>query len=71
MDRRGPAENPAERQLFDTIKSTYTFAERPEQHAMIVQLRSGLPTIASQERMQLIDAIENAVGRGVEDEDEF
>ncbi len=71
MDRSGPAEDAAERQLFETMKSTYSSAAQPEQHAMIAQLRSGLPTIPSLERMQLIDAIENAVGRGLEEADEF
>ena len=59
-------EDPAERELFETIKGTYALAEEPEQHAMIKELRSHLPTISSGERAALIDAIENAVSRNME-----
>ena len=56
----------AERELFETIKGTYALADGPEQHAMIKELRSRLTTISSAERMSLIDAIENSIGRNVE-----
>ena len=59
-------EDTAERELFETIKGTYALAEAPEQHAMIKELRSRLTTISSAERMSLIDAIENSIGRNVE-----
>ena len=59
-------EDPAERELFETIKGTYALAEEPEQHAMIKELRSELTTISSAERTSLIDAIENSIGRNVE-----
>ena len=59
-------EDPAERELFETIKGTYALAEEPEQHAMIKELRFHLPTIPSGERMGLIDNIENAIGRNME-----
>jgi hypothetical protein len=58
-------EDPAERELFETIKGTYALTEEPEQHAMIKELRR-LTTISSGERRSLIDAIENAVGQNVE-----
>jgi len=61
-----PKEAAAERELFETIKSTYALAEEPEQRAMIKQLRSHLPTIPSSELMSLIDEIESAVGQNVE-----
>ena len=59
-------EDPAERELFETIKATYALAEEPEQHAMVKELRSRLTTISSAERTSLIDAIENSIGRNVE-----
>ena len=58
-------EDPAERELFETIKGTYALTEEPEQHAMIKELRR-LTTISSGKRRSLIDAIENAVGQNVE-----
>lgn len=59
-------EDPAERELFETIKGTYPLAEEPEQRAMIKELRSGLSTISSDERLSLINAVENAIGRNLE-----
>jgi hypothetical protein len=58
-------EDPAERELFETIRGTYALAEEPEQHAMIKELRR-LTTISPGERRSLIDAVENAVGQNVE-----
>ena len=58
-------EDPAERELFATIKGTYALAEEPEQHAMIKELRR-MTTITSGERRSLIDAIENSIGQNVE-----
>jgi hypothetical protein len=62
-------ENPAERELFETIKATYPFALEPEQHAMITQLRANLPSIPAAERAALIDAVENAIGQNIEGEE--
>ncbi len=62
-------EDPAERELFETIKATYTFALEPEQQAMIKQLRASLPTIPAAERAALIDAVENAIGQNIEAEE--
>ena len=59
-------EDPAERELFETIKGTYALVEEPEQRAMIKELRSRLTTISSGERMSLIDAIENAISQNME-----
>jgi hypothetical protein len=61
-----PKEDPAERELFETIKGTYALAEEPEQHAMIKELRSQLTTISAGERMALIDAIENGISQNME-----
>ncbi len=66
-----PTEDPAERELFTTLKATYSLASQPEQQAMIMQLRSHLTTIPSLERMRLIDEIESAVGRNLEEEDDY
>lgn len=59
-------EDPAERELFETIKATYSLALEPEQHAMITELRSHLPTIGSDERLSLIDDIESSIGQNIE-----
>jgi hypothetical protein len=59
-------EDPAERELFETIKGTYALVEEPEQRAMIKELRSRLTTISSGDRMSLIDAIENAISQNME-----
>ena len=67
MESEQRQEDRAERQLFETIRATYPLAQEPEQHAMIKELRFNLPTISSEERMALIDAIENAVGQNIED----
>jgi hypothetical protein len=65
-------EDPAQRQLFDTIASTYALASEPEQRAMITELRSRhLRSIPEQERERLIDDIRTAVGRDLEDEQDF
>jgi len=62
-------ENPAERELFETIKATYAFALEPEQHAMVKELRSHLSTIPPGERAALIDAVESAIGQNIEGEE--
>ena len=64
-------EDPTERELFETIKSTYTFALEPEQHAMIKELRSHLASIPIGERKALIDSIESAVGQNIEEVSEY
>ena len=69
-DRYRTTEDPAERTLFETIKTTYALVLEPEQHAMIKQLRL-MPTISLAERKELIDNIENAVGRNLEEDVEF
>ena len=71
MKPQETTEDPAEREIFETIKSTYPFALEPEQHAMIKELRSQLSTISVGERSALIDAIERAVGQNIEQEQEF
>jgi len=62
-------EDPAEREIFEIIKSTYPLALEPEQHAMIKELRSQLGTISVDERIALIDAIESAVGQNIEEQE--
>ena len=57
-----------ERELFETIKTTYAFAPEPELQAMIRQLRSHLPTVPVNERTALINDLENAVGQNIEEE---
>ena len=64
-----PKENPADRELLETIKATYALALEPEQHAMIKELRFNLPTISVDERMVLIDDIENAIGQNMEEQE--
>ncbi len=66
MEPEQPKEDPAERELFETIKATYALALEPEQHAMIKELRFHLPTISFGERMVLIDDIENAISQNIE-----
>jgi len=70
VEQTQPTEDPAERTLFETIKTTYALVLEPEQHAMIKQLRL-MPTISLAERKELIDDIENAVGRNLEEDVEF
>jgi hypothetical protein len=64
-----PVEDPAERELFETIKGTYALVLEAEQHAMITELRFNLPTIPAEQRMALIDDIENAVGQNIESQE--
>lgn len=71
VDNNQPLDDPADRQLFETIKATYMLALEPEQHAMVRQLRSQLPSIALPERTELIDDIQNAIGQNLEEEAEF
>jgi len=71
MEPEAAPEDPAERELFETIKATYTFVLEPEQHAMIKELRSHLTSIPIGERKALIDRIENAVGQNIEDVSEY
>jgi hypothetical protein len=63
------SENPTEREIFETIKTTYTFALEPEQRAMIKELRSQLATIPVGERTVLINDIENAIGQNIEEQE--
>lgn len=60
-------EDAAEREIFETIKATHAFALEPEQRAMIKELRSNLATISSDERMALINDIENSIGQNLEE----
>jgi len=62
-------EDPAEREIFETIKATYAFALEPEQQAMVKQLRTHLSTIPVGERVALIDAVESAIGQNIEGEE--
>jgi hypothetical protein len=71
MKPQETSEDPAEREIFETIKSTYSLALEPEQHAMIKQLRSHLATISVDERVALINAIERSVGQNIEEEQEL
>ena len=64
-------EDPAEREIFATIKATYTLALEPEQHAMVTELRDQIGTIPLEERMELIDVIQKVIGRNLEEEFEF
>ena len=65
------ADDPAQRQLFDTIKSTYPLASEAELRAMVQEVKHHLPTISAGEREALIDSIENAIGQNLEDDREF
>lgn len=71
MNNGRAVENPAERGLFETIKETYALALEPEQHAMIRQVRSHLPTVPVDERNALIADIERSVGQNIEEEPEY
>ena len=64
-------EDPAERELFETIRTTYALALEPEQHAMVNELRDDLRTIRWEERSELINDIQNAIGQNLEEEFEF
>ena len=66
MEPDQPQEDPAERELFETIKATYALAPEPELHAMIRELRQHLPTLSFRERKALIDDIESAIGQDIE-----
>ena len=66
METDEPQEDPAERELFETIKSTYLLAVEAEQRAMVTELRHHLPTLAFRERTALIDDIETAIGQNIE-----
>lgn len=66
MEPKSPQEDPTERALFETIRTTYAFALQPEQQAMVKELRHQLMTISAEERMGLIDDIENAISQDVE-----
>ncbi len=71
MNNGNIVENPAEQTLFETIRQTYALALEPEQHAMIRQLRSHLPTVPVDERNALIADIERSVGQNIEEELEY
>ena len=64
-------EDPAERELFETIRTTYALALEPEQHAMVNELRDDLRTIRWEERSELINDIQNAIGQNLEEEFEL
>ena len=64
-------EDPAERELFETIRTTYPLALEPEQQAMIKELRDRMRTIPKGERLELINDIEKAIGQNLEEEFEF
>jgi hypothetical protein len=63
------SEDPAEREIFETIKATYAFALEPEQQAMVKQLKTNLSTIPVGQRVALIDAVESAIGQNIEGEE--
>ena len=63
-----PEEDPGERRLFETIRTTYALALEPEQLAMVRQLRNHLASISFEERTELIDDIQRAIGQNMEDE---
>jgi hypothetical protein len=71
VERNQPKEDPAQRELFETIKATYALVLQPEQHAMVKELRTRMPTISFEERTELIDDIQNAIGQNLEEELEF
>lgn len=64
-------EDAAEQDLFETIRTTYALALEPEQHAMVKQLRDHLNSIPYEQRLELINAIQEAIGRNLEEEFEF
>jgi hypothetical protein len=64
-------EDPAEREIFETIMTTYALALEPEQRAMVKELRDHLRTIPHEERQELINDIQEAIGRNLEEEFEF
>ena len=66
MESETQQEDPAERALFETIRTTYALALEPEQMAMIKELRHKLTTISAGERTALIDDIESAISRDAE-----
>lgn len=55
-----------EREIFQTIQSTYVLALESEQRAMVEELRHRLPTIPFGERSALIDDIERSIGENLE-----
>ncbi|MET0864585.1 MAG: hypothetical protein ABWZ98_09655 [Nakamurella sp.] len=69
MEHRRTRDAAAERELFETMRTTYAVALEPEQQAMIRELRHHLTTIPADERMALIDDIENAIGQHLEDQE--
>ena len=71
MERNQPKEDPAERGIFETIKATYALALEPEQQAMVQELRTRLPTISLEERMALVDDIQNSIGQNLQEEFEL
>lgn len=71
VQQRQTPEDPAERELFETISATYALALEPEQHAMVKQLRDHLRTIPQEERLGLINSIQEAIGRNLEEEFEY
>jgi hypothetical protein len=64
-------EDLAERELFETIRTTYALALEPEQQAMIKELRNKLGTIPQWERVELINDIETVIGQNLEEEFDF
>jgi hypothetical protein len=71
VEKKELKEDPEERELFETIRTTYALALEPEQNAMIKELREGVRTIPQWERLELINDIENAIGQNLEEEFEF
>ena len=53
------------------FRTTYALALEPEQHAMVNELRDDLRTIRWEERLELINDIQNAIGQNLEEEFEF
>ena len=71
MEHEPAKESPAEREIFETIRTTYALAGEPEQHAMVKELRDQLRTIPDEERLELIGDIQNVLRRNLEEEFEF
>ena len=71
VEQQQPREDPAERELFETIRTTYPLALEQEQHAMVTELKDNMSTIPLEERVELINDIQQSIGRIVEEEFEL
>ena len=71
VEHEQATEDAAEREIFETIRTTYPLALEPEQHAMIRELRDQLQSIPDQQRLGLINEIQKVIGRNLEEEYEI